>query len=191
MRSLYLVAYAVPVVVVGAVFRWLLDGQYGVINWVLRSIGIMHDPVFWLDSVGTALWAVIFMNIWVGIPFNMIVMLAGLRGIPDEFYEAAALDGAGPFARFRFITLPLLRPTMYAVGILGIIFTFKMFDVIWAATQGGPADATEVLPTFGFQLVFQQFQFGKGAAVLNIMFLVLFVLSLLYLRVLRRQDGNA
>jgi multiple sugar transport system permease protein len=190
MRSLFLVAYAVPIVVVGAVFKWLLDGQFGFVNWVLRSIGVMNGPTYWLDSVSTALGAVIMMNIWIGIPFNLIVLLAGLRGIPAEYYEAAALDGAGPIRRFRYITLPLLRPTMLAVGILGIIFTFKMFDVIWASTRGGPAGATEVLPTFGFKLVFEQFQFGKGAAVLNMMFVVLFLLSLAYLMVLRREENR-
>jgi multiple sugar transport system permease protein len=191
MRSLFLVAYAVPIVVVGAVFKWLLDGQYGFINWVLRSIGLQSGPVYWLDSVGTALGSVIMMNIWIGIPFNLIVLLAGLRGIPAEYYEAAALDGAGPIRRFRYITLPLLRPTMLAVGILGIIFTFKMFDVIWASTRGGPAGSTEVLPTFGFKLVFEQFKFGQGAAVLNVMFVVLFLLSLAYLIVLRREEKRA
>jgi multiple sugar transport system permease protein len=191
MRSLFLVAYAVPVVVVGAVFKWLLDGQYGFVNWVLRSIGLQSGPVYWLDSVDTALGSVIMMNIWIGIPFNLIVLLAGLRGIPAEYYEAAALDGAGPIRRFRYITLPLLRPTMLAVGILGIIFTFKMFDVIWASTRGGPAGSTEVLPTFGFKLVFEQFKFGQGAAVLNLMFVVLFLLSLAYLIVLRREEKRS
>jgi multiple sugar transport system permease protein len=190
MRSLYLVAYAVPVIVVGTVYRWLLDGQFGLINWTLRSLHITSGPVFWLEDVDKALWAVILVNLWIGIPFNMIVLLAGLKGISQEYYEAANLDGAGAFARFRFITFPLLRPALLAVTILGVIFTFKSFDVIWVATRGGPAGATEVLPTFAYKLVFEQFLFGKGAAVLNTMFIVLFLLSLVYLFALRREEGR-
>jgi multiple sugar transport system permease protein len=188
MRPLYLVAYAVPVIVVASVFNWLLDGQYGVINWVLRSLGIIDGPIFWLNDVNTALGGVIFINIWLGIPFNLTVLLAGLKSIPRELYEAAEVDGAGRLTKFRHITLPLLRPALLAVAMLGIIFTFKMFDVVWVATKGGPAGASDVLPTLSFKLVFEQFLFGKGAAVLNVMFLFLFVLSLIYLRVLNRQE---
>ena len=190
MRPLYLVAYAVPVIVVASVFNWLLDGQYGVINWALRTIGVIDRPIFWLNEVNTALGAVIFINIWLGIPFNLTVLIAGLRSIPRELYEAAEIDGAGSLAKFWHVTLPLLRPALLAVAMLGIIFTFKMFDVIWVATKGGPAGASEVLPTLAFKLVFEQFLFGKGAAVLNVMFLFLFVISLLYLRVLNRQETS-
>jgi multiple sugar transport system permease protein len=187
MRSLYLIAYAVPIIVVGSVFRWLLEGQFGVINWVLTEIGVMRSPIYWLNEVNTALWSVIFINIWLGIPFNMIVLLAGLKGIPSELYEAAEIDGAGRLQRFWHLTLPLLRPAVMAVSVLGMIFTLKSFDVIWIATRGGPANASEVLPTFAFKLIFDQFLFGRGAAVLNLLFLILFALSLLYLIILRRE----
>ncbi len=191
MRALYLIAYAVPVIVVGTVFRWLLDGRFGVINWALRSLGLYGEPIYWLEDLDTALGAVIFANVWIGVPFNMIVLLAGLKSIPQEYYEAANLDGAGPIARFRYITLPLLRPALLAVSVLGIIFTFKMFDIIWITTRGGPANASEVMPTFAFKLVFEQFQFGKGAAVLNAMFLVLFALSLVYMLAMRREEAQS
>jgi multiple sugar transport system permease protein len=142
----------------------------------------------WLEDPKKALGAVILINVWLGIPFNMIVILAGLRTLPAEIYEAASLDGAGPFARFRHITVPLLRPTMLAVGILGTIFTFKMFDVVWITTRGGPANATDLLPTVAYSEVFDQFLFGPGAAILNVMFVMLFLLSLLYLLALRREE---
>jgi multiple sugar transport system permease protein len=188
LRSLYLIGYAVPIVVVGSVFKWLLDGQFGVVNWALNSLGIIEGPVGWLDDPDRALGAVIMVNIWLGIPFNMVILLAGLRTLPAELYEAAALDGANPWQRFRFITLPLLRPTLLAVAILGAIYTFKTFDLVWITTRGGPANATDVLPTLAYQTVFNRFMFGPGAAILNVMFVVLFALSLMYLWALRREE---
>jgi multiple sugar transport system permease protein len=188
LRSLYLIGYAVPIVVVGSVFKWILDGQFGVLNWALRSLGIVHSPVGWLDDPSHALGAVIMVNVWLGIPFNMVILLAGLRTLPDELYEAAALDGANAWQRFRYITVPLLRPTLLAVAILGAIYTMKTFDLIWITTRGGPANATDILPTLAYEQVFNQFTFGTGAAILNVMFVVMFALSLMYLWVLRREE---
>jgi len=190
MRGLFLVAYAVPVVATGAVFRWLLDGQSGVINWALRSAGIIDTPHAWLSEPSTALPALIFVNIWLGIPFSLMVLLAGLQGIPRSLYEAARIDGAGPLAQFRYITLPQLRPALLAVVLLGTIFTFKVFDLVWITTQGGPANATQVLPTFAYKFVFQQLLIGKGAAVLNLMFVMLLAFSLVYLWAARREEAN-
>jgi multiple sugar transport system permease protein len=191
MGSLYLIAWAVPVVVSGAVFRWLLDGRFGVINWALRSAGLSSGATPWLAEPDKALAAVIFVNVWLGVPFNMVLLLAGLRGIPKELHDAASVDGAGAWRRFRHITIPLLRPAFFAVLMLGLIYTFRVFDLIWTMTRGGPVDATQVLPTYAFELVFQQFRFGQGAAVMNVLFVVLFVLSLGYLRTLRREEAPA
>ncbi len=190
MRGLYLIAWTIPVVVVGAVFRWLFDGQVGVINWLLTTLGILQENMFWLADPDLALGAITFINIWLGIPFNMALLLAGLQGIPHELYEAAEIDGAGPFDRFFHITLPMLRPALFAVLLLGLIYTFKVFDVVWATTQGGPFNATHLVSTAAFRLIFQQFLFGPGAAMLNLLFIVLFVLSLLYLWNLRHEQAH-
>jgi multiple sugar transport system permease protein len=188
MRSLYLVAWAVPVVVSGAVFRWLLDGRFGVVNWALRSAGLSSGVTPWLAEPDTALAAVVLVNVWLGLPFTMVLLVAGLRGIPQELHDAASVDGAGAWRRFRHITVPLLRPALLAVLVLGLIYTFRGFDLIWVLTRGGPVDATQVLPTYAFELVFQQFRLGQGAAAMNVLFVALFVLSLVYLRTLRRED---
>ncbi|QIN81953.1 ABC transporter permease subunit [Rubrobacter tropicus] len=190
MRGLYLVAWTIPVVVSGAIFRWLLDGRAGVINWVLDSLGVIGEPVFWLTEPDRALAAVIFINIWLGIPFNLVLLLAGLQGIPEELYEAAAVDGATGLTKFRYVTLPLLRPALLATLVLGLIYTFKVFDVIWATTRGGPVSSTEVLPTLAYKLVFEQFTFGEGAAILNLMFVALFLFSLVYLWLVRREEAG-
>lgn len=189
MRAYYLIAWTIPIVVSGAVWRWLLDGRFGVVNWVFRSVGLAQEPVNWLAEPDLALGAVIGVNIWLGIPFNLILLLAGLQAIPRELYEAASVDGASALQRFRHVTLPLLRPALLAVLILGLIYTFKVFDLIWIMTGGGPIGATEVLPTLAYKLVFQQFQFGSGAAVLNLQVLVLLVLAVAYLRAQRREEA--
>lgn len=189
MRGLYLVAWTIPVLVVGAVFRWMFDGQVGLINWALRGLGLLDGNVFWLSDPNLALGAVTFINIWLGVPFNMALLLAGLQGIPRELYEAAEIDGAGRAARFWRVTLPILRPALFAVGLLGLIYTFKVFDLIYVTTGGGPVNATHVLSTKAYEMVFGQFSFGPGAAVLNILFVALFIVSLLYLWNVRHEEA--
>lgn len=191
MRGLYLIAWTIPIIVVGAVFRWMLDGQFGLFNYLLRSAGIVAGPIFWLSDQNLALGAVIFINIWLGIPFNMALLLAGLQGIPGELYEAAEIDGASRSSKFWHITLPLLRPALLAVLLLGLIYTFKVFDLIWVTTSGGPVNATHVISTLAYRTVFQQFSFGPGAAMLNLLFLVLFIISLFYLWNLRREEATS
>jgi len=193
MRSLYLVGYAIPVVVSAQVFRWMLDGRTGFINWVLQSLGLQNpnEPVYWLADTDTALPALIGIQVWLGVPFTMIALTAGLMVISNDLYEAARIDGAGPLQRFRYVTWPHLRPTFFTVTILTVIFCFKSFDLVWIASQGGPAGASEVLPTLAYRLVFQQFQFGEGAAVLNAVFLVLLLLAGLYLYAVHREERVA
>jgi multiple sugar transport system permease protein len=190
MRSLYLIGYAIPVVVSAEVFRWMLDGRTGFVNWLLQSLHLQDPqrPVYWLADTSTALPALIGVQVWLGVPFTMIALTAGLTVIPTDLYEAARIDGAGAWHRFRYVTWPHLRPTFFTVTILTVIFCFKSFDLVWIGTQGGPAGASEVLPTLAYRLVFQQFQFGEGAAVLNLVFLVLLILSGVYLYALHREE---
>jgi multiple sugar transport system permease protein len=190
LRSLYLIGYAIPVVVSAQIFRWMLDGRTGFVNWVLQTVHLQdpNAPVYWLADTGTALPALIAVQVWLGVPFTMVALTAGLMVIPNDLYEAARIDGAGAFQRFRYVTWPHLRPTFFTVTILTVIFCFKSFDLVWIASQGGPAGASEVLPTLAYRLVFQQFQFGEGAAVLNAVFLVLLVLSAVYLYALHREE---
>jgi multiple sugar transport system permease protein len=190
MRGLYLIAWTIPVIVVGAIFRWLLDGQAGAVNWLFVTLGILQERVSWFSDVNLALPAITAINIWLGIPFNMALLLAGLQGIPKELYEAASIDGASRGGKFRFITLPMLRPALIAVLLLGLIYTFKVFDVVWATTQGGPFNATHLVSTIAFEQIFRKFLFGPGAAMLNLLFAVLFAISLLYLWNLRHEETN-
>ena len=180
LRSLLLLPWLLPLVVSGAVWRWMFDQDHGVLNAGLRFLGF--DAVPWLSSTSWALPAVILTNIWIGIPFNLVILHGGLRAIPASLYEAAALDGAGAWQRFRHVTWPLLRPVTGIVLMLGLVYTIKVFDVIMVVTGGGPANATQTLTTWSYRLSFQDFAFGQGAAVGNVLIVVATVFGLLYLR---------
>jgi multiple sugar transport system permease protein len=187
MRSLFLIAWAIPVVVSGVTFKWLFDGEAGLINYLLTQLGWVRAPVYWLDDPHMALWTIIIANTWLGIPFFLTLIAAALQTVPHTLYEAAAIDGANSFARFWRITLPLLRPALFSCLILGLIYTTRVFDLVWITTQGGPLDSSQVVSTLAYKYVFEQFRFGEGAALLNLLFVVLFGFSLLYLQTLRRE----
>jgi multiple sugar transport system permease protein len=131
--------------------------------------------------------AVTIAHVWYIMPFSMILIAAALTAIPPELYEAAALDGAGPVARFRYIVLPALRPTLLAVACLVTIYSMRAFDMIFALTQGGPLDSSNVLPLLSYQFSFQQFKFGIGAAVGTFAVVFVFAVALIYVRTLKHE----
>lgn len=188
MRGMFLLAWTMPIIVVGAIFRWLFDSQFGVINWLVVNLGLAQENVQWLTNLDSVLVTLVIINIWLGVPFNMALILAGLQGLPADVYEAATVDGATKQQQFRYITLPLLRPTLLAVFLLGLIFTLRTFDLIWSTTQGGPFDASQVLSTIAYRRVFQQFLFGEGAAILNILFFVLLGIAVIYVWSIRTEE---
>ena len=188
MRSLLLLPWLLPMIVSSAIWKWMLDKDSGVINQVL---GLLHlDAVPWLTSTSVALIAVIMVNIWLGIPFNMTILYSGLQDIPDELYEAAALDGAVGWKAFRNVTWPLLRPVVSVVLILGVVYTLKVLDIILGLTGGGPSNATETLATQSYKLSFANFEFGEGAALGNILVIIALVFALVYLRVSRSSNQD-
>jgi multiple sugar transport system permease protein len=182
LRSLLLLPWLLPLVVSGAVWRWMFDQDHGIINAALRALHLASGPAPWLTSTSWALPAVILTNIWIGVPFNLVILHGGLRAIPDVLYEAAELDGANGWQRFRHVTWPLLRPVTGIVLMLGLVYTIKVFDVIMVVTGGGPADSTQTLTTLSYGLSFHDFAFGQGAAVGNILILLATVFGLIYLR---------
>jgi multiple sugar transport system permease protein len=186
-RALLLLPWLLPMVASATVWRWMLGQDDGVVN---RILGALHlgpaGGVPWLSSTGAALAAVTIVNIWVGIPFNMVILYSGLREIPRDVYEAAALDGAGPVDRFRHITWPLLRPVVTVVVVLGFIYTVKVIDIILVVTGGGPAYASQTLAVESYQLSFKTFAFGQGAAMGDVLILASLVFAAIYLRLNRR-----
>lgn len=188
-RAVLLLPWLVPMVVSAVVWRRVLDQDHGVLNTALRAIGLADGGVPWLSSPGVALLSAILVNIWIGIPFNMVI-LGGLQEIPRQLYEAASLDGASPWRAFRSVTLPLLRPVITVVLVLGFMSTVKILDLILALTSGGPADATQTLGTVTYQLSFLQLDFGQGAVVGNVLILISAVFAVLYLRANRSDFGT-
>jgi multiple sugar transport system permease protein len=186
LRSLILLPWLIPLIVSGAVWRWILDKDNGALNRFLDAIGVAPDHPGWLTSTSLALVAVILVNIWIGIPFNLTILYGGLQDIPEELYEAASLDGAGGWRRFRYVTWPLLRPVVSVVLVLGVVYTIKVLDVILGLTGGGPANASQTIATQSYQLSFTQFNFGQGAALGNILIAISLVFAIFYLRANRR-----
>ncbi|WP_277037256.1 sugar ABC transporter permease [Actinacidiphila oryziradicis] len=189
-RAVLLLPWLVPMVVSSVVWRKLLDQDTGVINALLADLHLTDSPVLWLSSPNVALLSAVLVNIWIGIPFNMVILYGGLQEIPRDLYEAASLDGAGAWRTFRSVTLPLLRPVVTVVLVLGFMSTVKILDLILALTGGGPADSTQTLGTVTYQLSFLQLDFGQGAVVGNVLILISTVFAVLYLRANRSDFGQ-
>ncbi|WP_406502229.1 carbohydrate ABC transporter permease [Streptomyces sp. NBC_00500] len=186
LRSLLLLPWLLPLVVSATTWRWMLDPDTGVVNHALRGLHLSSSGIPWLTDTSQALVSVILINIWVGIPFNTTILYGGLQDIPTHLYEAAKLDGAGPLASFRHVTWPLLRPVVSVVLVLGVVYTVKVLDIILVVTGGGPANATETIATQSYELSFQQFEFGRGAAMSNVLIVISLAFALVYLRANRR-----
>lgn len=188
LRGFLMIAWMIPLTVTAVLFKFMFSVSGGIINEALMYLHIINQPVEWLLHPTSALWSTIICNIWIGIPFNMILITTGLSTIPTEIYESSNIDGANPIQKFFYITLPLLKSSLEAVLILGFIYTFKVFDVIYVMTQGGPVNSTEVLSTFAYRTSFTEFSFSKGAATANILFIILFIVGLFYLKLIREDE---
>ncbi|WP_159054854.1 carbohydrate ABC transporter permease, partial [Streptomyces dysideae] len=179
--------WLLPLIVSASTWSWMLNSESGVVNAALNLVGI--GPVNWLTSPSWSLTSVIIANIWIGVPFNLVVLYSGLQSIPNSLYEAAALDGANAWQRFWRITFPLLRPVSAITLLLGLVYTLKVFDIIWIMTKGGPADSSTTFATWSYQLGFGNLlpAFGPGAAVGNLLVVAALVFGLIYVQVQRKQ----
>jgi multiple sugar transport system permease protein len=182
MRGVLLSGWQIPSVVTGTIFLWLFNLDYGLVNFLLTSMRIVNQPIAWFFQSNTAMVAVIIANIWLGIPFNVILLSAGISGLPEDVYEAATVDGANGWQKLVYLTVPLLKSTIGAVLMLGFIYTLRVFDLIWIMTKGGPGTATEVLPTLAYRLSFINFNFGQSAAISVFILVILLGAAVLYLK---------
>lgn len=187
-RGMILVGYMMPMSVTALLGKNMFDVSSGVINDLFMKIGLINAQVEWLLNGSTAMIAIIAVNCWVGIPFNMLLLTSGLTGISTEIYESAEVDGANPFQRFFYITLPLMKPAILSVLMLGFIYTFKAFDLMFVMTSGGPLNSTDVLGTYAYTLSFKQYEFSLGSAAAIILFACLFIVGLFYLRLISKED---
>ena len=163
LRVLYILPWLFTAVIIAIIWRLLLDPN-GVVNSILMALHIIDFKVEWFSSPKTALHALTFANIWAGYPLYMVSLLAGLQGIPKDLYEAAGIDGAGEFQKFRYITIPQLKPIMVSIALLDFIWTMQVFPLVWMTTGGGPMYATEVLSTYTYKLAFSSYDFSKASA---------------------------
>ncbi len=185
-RVLLVLPWAVPAFVVAFAWKFLFNEKFGVFNSLLRMVGA--DPVEWFAHQSTALFTAIVTNIWLGVPFMMVALLGGMQAIPSELYEAAEMDGASPWQRFVNVTLPGLRPVSMTVVLLGTIWTFNMFPIIFLVTAGQPAGQTEILVTGAYRAAFEGLRNYSLAATYGVLILsILLVFALTYRRVLRKQ----
>lgn len=187
LRGLFLVSWVMPGLAVGAIWNWLLSGDFGVFNFVLRELRVIDANIFWRSDSDFALWSVIIANIWLGTSFNMILLSVGLSAIPADLYEAAELDGSGAVTRFWTITLPMMRSTIGALISLGLIFTLQQFDLFAAITTGGPNNSSNVAQYWAWDLSFKQYDFAKGATISVMMIALVMLASVYYVRTTRHE----
>jgi len=182
-RTLYFLPVITSIVAVGAVFRVIYNPHFGLLNGFLGLFGL--PPQRWLSDPNMALPSVTMVALWKGLGYDIVIFLAGLQGIPQTFYEAAKIDGANGWQRFRHVTWPLLSPVTFFVVVIGIINSFKVFSLIHVMTpEGGPLNSTEVLVFYIYRLAFQEFRFGKAAAVAFILFAIVLGITVFQRRVI-------
>src|ERR671937_1613664 len=164
-RAVVLIPFIVPTVLSAIAFWWIYDSQFSIVSWSLRKVGLIASNIDFLGDTWNARWSVIFANIWRGVPFVAITLLAGLQTVSPSLYEAATIDGATPWQRFRYVTYPLLTPIIAVVMTFSVLFTFTDFQLIWVLTRGGPANATHLMATLGYQRAIGGGYLGEGSPI--------------------------
>ena len=183
-------AWALSGFAIGLTWAWLFNGQFGLINDVLARMGLIKEPLGFLSSPNIAMISVIIANIWYGIPFFGIMLLAALQSVPVELYEAATLDGAGRIQQLVKVTIPFIRPTIISTTLLRTMWIINFPDIIYAMTNGGPVNRTNILATQMINKIFKQYDYGQGAAIGIIIMVILFSYAVLYLKISSRKGGE-
>jgi multiple sugar transport system permease protein len=191
LRGMFLIPWLLPLIVSASTWSWMLNSDNGIVNSVLGAFGL--GQVNWLTDPSLAIWSVTIANIWLGIPFNLVILYSGLQNIPGDVYEAASLDGANAWQQFWRVTFPLLRPVSAITLLLGFVYTLKVVDVIWVMTTGGPANASTTLAVWSYREAFGTGQpsFSPAAAVGNVLILIALAIGLIYVQLQRRQEKTA
>jgi multiple sugar transport system permease protein len=191
MQVAIVLPWAVPTVVSAQMWGWLYHPEYGLLNYLLVSTGLISDPIDWLADPAWAIHSAIIMDVWKTAPFAALLLFAGMNAIPSDLYQAARVDGAGVWAQFRLITLPLLLPIIFIVLIFRTMDAVRVFDAVFVLTGGGPGGTTETLSIYAYRMLFQTLQFGYGSTLATAMFLLVAALTALYLLLLRRHISGA
>jgi multiple sugar transport system permease protein len=186
-RMLAIMPWAVPPVVAVNIWWWILDPSFGLLNWTLLRLGVVAQPVNWIAQPGPALAAVSLVTIWKGYPFFAVMLLAGLQAIPQDLYDAVAVDGAGRVATFRHITLPALRGVLSLATLLSVLWVFREFTIVWVLTGGGPIRATETLAIMTYREAFANLRMGFAASIGVVTLLISTIASIFFIRQASRE----
>jgi ABC-type sugar transport system permease subunit len=186
LRTLIILPWALPTIVNALMWRWIDNAEYGALNALLTQLGLLGDYKVWLSNSDIAMWMVIVADVWKMTPLVAILLLAALQSVDRELVEVAKVDGASAFKAFRLIVLPLVTPVILIVLVLRTMEAFKVFDIIWIMTGGGPANATQTIAIYAYQTAFQGYDFGAGAALGYLIALIIMALAAVYLRLLGR-----
>ena len=180
-RLMYYLPVLTSYVAAAMVFMWMFNYDFGFLNYALRLFGVSGTN--WLTNQATVMPAITFVSVWKNVGRYMIIFMAGLQNIPQQLYEASRIDGAGKWQQFRYVTIPMLSPTTFFLLITSMIDSFKLFDIVWCMTGGGPADATRTLVTYIYNVSFQNFRMGYGCALSWILFLIIFLFTAFQMKV--------
>lgn len=189
LRVLFVLPWTIPIALSTMAWKWMFHSQYSVINWVLLHLGIIDQGIQWLGTPVTAMVAVILVSTWRAVPFGAITVMAGLTAIPADVIDSARIDGAGWWARFQHIIMPIIAPILFIALLFDLIFTLTELTVVFLLTGGGPVDQTQVLANYALQVGVQGSQLGQGAAIAIYLLPVLLVLTVLSLRAIGRREG--
>lgn len=190
LRAINVIAWMIPMVAVAGIFKYMFNGDIGIVNQLLLKLHLIEKPVQWLARGNTAMISIIIANTWKGVPFNMILLATALTTVPQDIYESASIDGASKVQRFFYITVPLVKPAIISVLTLGFIYTFKVFDLVYVMTGGGPGSSTEMLSTLAYRYSFSEYNFSQGSAIANVLFAMLMVVGVIYIRIVTKEDEN-
>jgi multiple sugar transport system permease protein len=188
LRTLFFLPVVTPFVVVAIVWKWLYNGDFGPINYYLIKTHLISGPLLWLSDRNLAMPAVVLMSVWTSVGFSMVVYLAALQGVPAELYESARIDGAGAWARFRYVTLPMLAPSTLFLMVIGIIGSFQVFTQIYIMTSGGPVNRTSTMVYYIYESAFKFYEMGYASTLAYALFVLLLVFTVIQLRLYRRAD---
>lgn len=189
-RVWIILSWIVPTVVVVIIWRWMLGTSGGIVNYLLVGLGILPGPVGFFSTARSAFITVVLINSWRWFPLMTVILLAGMEGIPQELYEAASVDGATGFQQFSSITLPMLQPVLYVLGLVGTLWSINVFDIIWLTTGGGPSSATMTLPVYIYNMAFKGYRLSRASAASIIMGIILLAFVFIYYRINKPAESE-
>lgn len=187
-RTLIIMPWAIPIAIGVIAWRWMFDSLYSVLNWLPVHLGLVAEGPNWIGDPNLALWSVTFVNVWRGLPFSAVVLMAALTSIPQDIMDAARVDGCNSFERYLYIVRPLVMPILFIALIFSLVFSVTDISIVWLLTKGGPINSTHLLATFAFQTGIVSGALSRGAAISLFLFPVMVVFAVWLLRILKRRE---